>query len=136
MTDIAAIIEKLEAADGPNYAIEVEIFKLVHPEYQDFIQGRGGLIHPQDGEDVRVQSNVRPPNYTASLDAALNLHAKFLPGWTVANIGQDDRKGWHAELRKGCQTSYSTVSLAGAATPAIALCLAVMKAKRMDEVSA
>lgn len=130
------LIEKLESATGPNYTLEVEIFKLINPQYADFIPGRGGLIHPQDGEDVRLQSNVRPPNYTVSLDAALNLHAKLLQGWTVANIGQDDRKGWHAELRKGYRTSYSTVSLAGAATPAIALCLAILKAKRTDEVPA
>lgn len=68
------------------------------------------------------------PRYTASLDDAISLVLKALPGWTIANIGQDDRKGWHAELRKGYQTSYSTVKIGGAALPAIALLLAAIPA--------
>lgn len=76
MTDKPSLIEladRVEAAAGPNYALEVAIFKMLHPEYACYVQGRGGLIHPCDGSDVRVLSDVRPGNYTASLDAATSL---------------------------------------------------------------
>lgn len=68
------------------------------------------------------------PRVTASLDAAVAFTERLLPGWTIAGIGQDDRKGWHAELREGFRTSYSTVKLAGAPRPAIALVLATLRA--------
>lgn len=97
---ITDIVARLEEAKGPNYAIEVEIFKLVHPEYAGYVQGRGGLIHPQDGEDVRVQSNVRAPNYTASVDAAIALAGRVLPGWRIITEHGDNysiaqfKRGW------------------------------------------
>lgn len=68
------------------------------------------------------------PELTASLDAVVALCERVLPGWTIASIGQDDGKRWHAELRQGHRTSYSTVSLAGAPTPAIALLIAILTA--------
>lgn len=73
MPDIQSLISRVEAATGPNYALEIEIFKALHPEYTDYVQGRGGLVHPYDGSDARVLSDVRPPAYTASLDAAMTL---------------------------------------------------------------
>lgn len=146
MSDIATLIDKLESADAPNYAIEVEIFKLIHPEYADFIQGRGGLIHPQDGEDVRVQSNVRPPNYTASFDAALRLMQTLLPGWEGLFSFGSGESIHHADIwseRRGNQSSEDDEEnpLVGEdadgehASPAIALCIAILKAKKAQEVA-
>ena len=71
--ELLALAERCEAARGANYALEVEIFKAMHPEYASFVEGRGGLVHPADGSDMRVLSDVRPANYTASLDAAMTL---------------------------------------------------------------
>lgn len=141
------LIKNLEAAIGPNYALEVEIFKLVHPEYADFIQGRGGLIHPQDGEDVRVQSNVRPPNYTASFDAALRLMQTLLPGWGgLFSFGSGDsihRADIWSERRGNQSTEDDEENpLVGEdadgehACAAIALCIAILKAKQAQEVAA
>jgi hypothetical protein len=81
MSDLSSLIARLEAAEGPNYALEVDIFKFFNPEYSDYVQGRGGLVHKEDGEDQRVLSNVRPPNVMASLDAAVSLANRVLPGW-------------------------------------------------------
>lgn len=119
------LIEKLEKAEGPNYRLEIDIFKLFNPEYAEYVEGRGGLVHVNDGEDQRVLSNVRAPNYTASLDAAVALAERVLPGWRWAVTSRGT--AW-------CNTAdLPTPSIhlrADAATPALALCLATLKAVR------
>lgn len=70
---LTELIERLEKAEGPNYALEVDIFKFFNPEYRDFVKGRGGLVHANDGCDQRVLSDVRPPSVTSSLDSAVAL---------------------------------------------------------------
>ena len=75
---------------------------------------------------------------TASLDAALALVERVLPGWTVSGICQDDFKLWHAELRKGHQTSYTAVAIShetlrGSANPALALLAALLTALLAEE---
>lgn len=81
MTGLSSLISRVEKATGPNYAIEVDIFKFFNPDYRDYVEGRGGLVHKNDGEDQRVLSNVRPPNVTASIDVAVALAERVLPGW-------------------------------------------------------
>lgn len=80
MTDLSSLIERLAKATGPNYSLEIDIFKFFNPDYRDYVEGRGGLVHKNDGEDQRVLSNVRPPNVTASIDAAVALAVRVLPG--------------------------------------------------------
>lgn len=133
---LSDIVACLEEAKGPNYAIEVEIFKFVHPEYAGYVQGRGGLIHPQDGEDVRVQSNVRAPNYTASVDASLHLLKAVLPGWYVENLCQwestilRERGEWMCDLVAPQKPGKGRVhsKCPHAPNAAIALCIALLKA--------
>ncbi len=81
---LSSLISRVEKATGPNYALEVDIFKFFNPDYRDYVEGRGGLVHKNDGEDQRVLSNVRPPNVTASIDAAVALAERVLPGWRHA----------------------------------------------------
>lgn len=80
MTDFSPIIEMLEKADGPDRELNIAIFRLLHPEYDDYVEGRGGLVHPNDGSDMRVLSDIRWPNYTASRDASIDLLERKLPG--------------------------------------------------------
>lgn len=102
--------ERVEAAAGANYALEVAIFKAMHPEYAGYVEGRGGLVHPYDGSDVRVLSDVRPGNYTASIDAAMTLVPEgmaveitttgYKPGATVCGtIMGEVHEGAYAALR-------------------------------------
>lgn len=50
--EIIALAERCEAAEGPNFALELEIFRAINPQ---------------------ATSRSVPPNYTASLDAAMTL---------------------------------------------------------------
>lgn len=74
------------------------------------------------------------PLFTSSLDAAVAAVFEHLPGWTLARIGQDDNKKWHAELRQGYQTSYNTAVISALCpAPALAVCSALLKALLVDE---
>ena len=133
------LIEKLEKAEGPNYRLEIDIFKLFNPEYAEYVEGRGGLVHVNDGEDQRVLSNVRAPNYTASLDAAVALAERVLPGWSIFTcLGQtvwpDKPPCWadvgSREFQEDIDGHDQENSTGFAPTLPLALCLAILKAVR------
>lgn len=113
MSDISKLREllgRVESADGPNFQLEKDINELVDVGYQ-----------------------LRLPNYTSSIDAAVALCERVLPEWSIPCIGQDDTKHWWAELREGHVTSYGKVAHGPAdlkaKNPAIALCAAILRAK-------
>ena len=98
MTDITtleSLRQRVREASGPDRQIDIAIFKWQYPEYENFIKGRGGLIHPNDGCDARVLSDVRWSPYTASIDAALGLVEKVLPGWRFRNMHTPDKDAHH-----------------------------------------
>ena len=132
MSEMLELAERCERLEGPNYAIEVEIFKAIHPEYADYVQGRGGLVHRFDGSDQRVLSDIRPGNYTASLDSAMTL----VPAGS--DIMVDNFDGPH---NKRCSASvYSppskgTENKGYGKTPALALTAACLRARHHLENS-
>ena len=129
MSKYEDIINHLEKAEGPSHEIDAIIVSM------DGFQIKRERNRAWRYGDRNTQKWYNIPSYTASLDAAVALVERMLPGWTIANIGQDDGKTWHAELRKGHKTSYSTVKLAGAAVSAIALLLALFRALQAQEES-
>ena len=134
MTDLSSLISRVEKATGPSRDLDGDIEEATggcahrETEYYCIEDGNdvdSGFTCKRCGIDLYGQ---RAPAYTSSVDAAISLAERVLPGWTIASIGQDDRKGWHAELRKGHATAYSTVELSGAPIPALALVLATLRA--------
>lgn len=80
------------------------------------------LGHECLGTD-RVVPRHAPP-YTKSLDAALALAERVLPGWRVS-VTHERHGEWSAFLiSEACDTAK-----AYAPAPALALCLAIVKAK-------
>lgn len=92
MSDLDALIERVEAATGPDREIDAVVWRVVLmpqlPFYREFdgrvmLDVRHGL--GEGGPDWRHPSpydqSRSPPNYTASLDAALTLVERKLPGW-------------------------------------------------------
>lgn len=113
---LADLLARVEGASGPDRALDKAILMAL-------------------GQWAPVMTNQpwTVARLTASLDAALALTERVLPGWTIAGIGQDDSKLWHVELREGHQTSYrrvvlSHMTLRGSPTPALALLAALLKA--------
>jgi hypothetical protein len=99
VVSIEEVIAALEAADGPNYALEVAICDLVKPEWRTTFGGP-------------------PPAYTASTDAALTL---VPPGveWQISTADLVAPE-FHAYVRNELYAGFG-------ATPAIALCIAALR---------
>lgn len=92
MTDatLSALLARVEAATGPDREIDLSLAALAYPKtprsYWADHTGHGAQ-----------------EEYTASVDAALALIERVLPGWTVGEIkqsrfGSDPRLRWRAAL--------------------------------------
>lgn len=142
MSKYADIIRRLEEAEGPSRELNLAIFRAVHPEYDDYVEGRGGLVHPDDGEDQRVLSDIRWPAYTASLDAAIALVERKLPGCyreisgprKYLNIPSPVPNRFLAEITTGGGFNSYRANGWGASEP-IALLRALFKALQAQEAS-
>ncbi len=94
------LIDRLSKLDGPDREVDAEVHAATNPPLR--VGLRFGHI----------------PAYTASVDAALALAERVLPGWHW----QVDKCG--AVLRSG-HALFSTDH----SVPAIALCIAILRAK-------
>lgn len=103
MTDI---LSKLSALTGPNFAVEQEIGRM-------FAHGTANSIFPA---------------YTASIDAAMTLLDGLPVDWD-RTVGIEDGQGW-ANVNPNVQPFPVEMDITEtAATPAIALCIASLKAR-------
>lgn len=138
MPDYSELLSRIEQASGPDREIDADIDVLLFGGETVWKQANYTMeMYPASRRASKSHiggfANEHVPLYTASLDATVALVERMLPGWTIASIGQDDAKGWHAELRKGFRTSYSTVQLGGATTPSLALLTALFRALEAKE---
>lgn len=148
MTDLADLIARVEAATGPDREADRAIARMIgwHRVEPRFTRNRkGGWIAPEDFMGVEQSGAPRldslhgtsiwpdVPCFTATLDAALALAERVLPGWTarlditpkMTDAGFDPP--WTDDMRNKPFGHGS--SSAQAPTPALALCLAVLRAK-------
>lgn len=121
------LIARLEAAEGPQFVLDVEIWKTCHPADWKWQHGR-----------------FNPPAYTASIDAALTLVPE---GWHLAALGfihpdfrQETELDWRADIFGPVtwaeddgfpEPQYEAVG-GNAPTPALAICIAALKARSHD----
>ena len=153
MSDLDALIERVEAATGPDREIDAVVWRVVLmpqlPFYREFdgrvmLDVRHGL--GEGGPDWRHPSpydqSRYPPNYTASLDAALTLMERKLPGWMVVNLSEWEnermraRGRWMAQLKPiGAQGDLRVVTAycQHAPSPALALISALLRALKSEE---
>lgn len=106
MTDYQDLISRLEKAKGPNYALDKEIWDLVVEPFPESYR-------------------LKPPAYTASLDAAVGLVPEKAKKWSVSG-GLDGK--WGATVDLGFSHGLVGADFKGH-TPAIALCIACLKAR-------
>lgn len=119
MSDLA---ERLEKATGPDREIDLDLMVL----------GWGGPRERYLTDELGRLAFGDQRQFTSSLDAAVALCERVLPGWGVEVLASD-RDNWRAAVwpwissrgtrdERGFNYSY-------APTPALALCLAVVRAK-------
>lgn len=123
---IDELIERLEKATGPDCDLERDICIEVTPGVKDagrIDRGEFGVFGWWP-KDTAYQSARRSPHYTASIDAALTLVPK---GWCWGLFDEPNAWLWptpQRDLLAGIQSK--------GATPAIALCIAALKARRSE----
>lgn len=108
MSDLSSLIARLEKAEGPS----VELDYLLSEEF------RG--------------TRLGAPDYTASIDDAVSLAERVLPGWFFEHIGNDaigedsDMAwlGWTVELSPGMALGAQ----GQAKSLPVAICLATLRA--------
>lgn len=132
---LSELIERVEGLDGPSREVDCEIAVAVDgfvakrcewkddPDYIDMREG--AAIYPGHGGGQLV------PAYTDSLDAAIALTERGLPGWGLS-IERHPVYGdwWDAAI---FDQMPKTVSNARKQTSALALCLSVLRALSAQE---
>ena len=109
------IIDKLERADGPCREMDKEI-AVSSGEYVTSRHHPGMLAH----KDSPNQFGYFFPAYTASIDAAMTMVPE---GWTVT-------MGWTPEMVSWAHLeSTHEIWPGNASTPALALCIASLRAR-------
>lgn len=75
------LLERVEAAEGANFQLEVNLCTVLEPQRLDWARNQG--------------FQLKPPNYTYSCDAALALLEAKLPGmpWSLRWDGEWTRAG-------------------------------------------
>ncbi len=146
--DLSALIARLEAAEAGSRELDAEIWlRFNRPEYTGGVKalemrgwhdGRGHLIlETDDGEEVADELYIG--SATTSLDAALALAERGLPGWvSLITAGGDlkqtaDLFGPVIEMGEdfeGAEVEIRDEAHGEADTPALALCIAILRAKQ------
>ncbi|MGE0231741.1 MAG: hypothetical protein AB7O39_03380 [Flavobacteriaceae bacterium] len=145
MTRYAEIIERLEGADGPDRLTDANVLWITNPEAfaadagdddahlkYSYCYGRGGWT--LNRADRRYLDTIPVPTYTASLDAAVALVERLLPGhpWTVwsraygAVAHQPEGRTWST-------TNDPLIAEAWKRTPPIHLLIALFRALQAKE---
>jgi hypothetical protein len=116
---VSALLElaaRCETVAGPNYQLECELFECVGKHLH-------GIVHPV-------------PNYTVSIDAAALLVSDGC-GWLVAygRTRDDEPLGGAEIVANGVSLDgpQDKLAEAEAATPALALCAAALRARATGE---
>nr|WP_313010800.1 hypothetical protein [Brucella intermedia] len=142
MTDLITSLSKLDAPDREVDALiaaelEPHIFDApgfnpVRPVPSFRIGSEGNTIRFEDG-GIMCLSYF--PRYTASVDAAIALAERVLPGWVFDNVGQDfhsvpggyEAFGWNVELINGTRVQGQAPTLP------LAICIALLRAKEASK---
>lgn len=119
------LLAKVESAAEGSYNLDAELAKAL-----------AGWTYERRGNDRKEwwrEANVadfyrhdRPPRYTASLDAAVALAEKVLPGY---KIGLTIEGGAHRASVYVGDSGGPTFKIGRGANPALAICHAIIKAK-------
>lgn len=124
LSPLQSLIERLEGASGPDREIDAAIAIWRYPALAAWPRSdRGGWLSPEWG------LITPPPDYTDSVDAALALTERVLPGCRVMIERGFNDEGW-------AMVQASPIAPRGmteGSTPAIAACLALLKAVQAQE---
>lgn len=118
------LIRRVEAATGPDRELDARIKYAVHAGLRSF----GSLDAWLSTDTSRKRSCV--PEYTASIDAALALVERVLPGcqWIIGR-----QTAGASDAKIGSQSGWSKQPWTHAATPPLAILAALLRATRSTD---
>lgn len=140
MTDLTTLIAKLEAATGPDRELDVAISCDIDG---CVLEKRGNdrkeWLYPVEGDggrqDPSAYGQFLSPRFTSSIDDAVALAERVLPGFVFDYIGQDyisvdngyKATGWIVEVVNGKRFQGQAQSLP------IAIVIAILRAKQAED---
>lgn len=145
MSDLQSLIERVEKATGPDREIDARL-KIFVADEDCLYWGRGDdfgcttreYLLRWDDENWREAASELAhgePHYTADIDAALSLVSRALPGWgwSVASDMGEGRVFGAAMSPLGLASAALMTQTARAPTPALAIILALLRAKAAQD---
>jgi hypothetical protein len=121
MTDL---LTALQSAERGSRELDALLWDLIDDRPRHDLDGSGAAIWKRDPDDEVAFDG--PPPFSTSLDAALALVERVLPGWwpSVAQVGPGK---WSADIYD--PSDKRSLSPAHAPTPPLALVIALVRAK-------
>lgn len=125
------LIDRLSKLEGPDREVDAMLYCFQHGHTysrkygNDYAMWVEGVPH-----EVKIMDRYLE-KFTASVDAAIGLAERALPGWVFDNVGQDfhsvpggyEAFGWNVELINGTRVQGQ------APTFPLAICIALLRAK-------
>ena len=125
MSDLTQLIADLEAAPEGSREYDARIWCAQHG--LEFRHWDGEFCHYRDGVGAGMESHIPPAS--TSLDAALTLVEERCRWLMDKRPGAEHRSdGYRAHVWDGTTPTYESTET-WAATPALALCIAALKAR-------
>jgi len=126
---ITSLIEKLEGAEVGSRELDLDVAQALNMKLW-------GRRHPSNNSHQWMTEiagrSVPMPRFSTSLDAALALAERVLPGWawnidrwgkmSRVTLNECDAEGWH-------KSTHRRIEVAAEQTPALALCAAIIRAQ-------
>lgn len=119
------LVARLEVASGPDRQIDRQIAKAIDPTIWKRATNWASMPCGAPPETIERDAIRWVPAYTESLDAALALAERVLPGWGF--FLRKDNDGCNCGLVYP-EASFVTPGCGTSPTPALALCIAILKA--------
>ena len=125
MTDLTSLIERIEAATGPDRRLDIDICVALDVE----TSWHGDLASLGYKSQSYIALGTQP--YTASIDAALTLLPEGMD-WRLER-NTDIRMGFGAAVfEPGTPGKYPGIRLYSGATPCLALLAAILRARQTE----
>lgn len=122
---LAGLLARVEKAEGSDRELDARFWCLGEGvKFSHLSSQREAIIFFRPGQNGSCREDGRTP-YTTSLDAALALCERVLPGW-LREVSEQSSLRWMAEVMEGGDAEISAIS--AAKTPALALLAAMLRA--------
>ena len=97
MSDLAELLERVKAATGPDRELDAALLCATSPSYHLSKNSLGGTVICRDGFRWNIEDIA--PYLITSIDAALALADRVLPGWWLHGLGKSPLHGlWWCTL--------------------------------------